>query len=309
MGVTLGEARAVVLAVAWRGKYNSGLKIENRLIRMGFLTWPVRAATVAIATLASMASPFVVSGAAQTLSVVHSAACGGDGGNYGARLLGSAWPGGFTGVPVHSNGSDSRYDEGCENSATSPSGATIPTGTKWQCTELVNRLYVTKGWINTTWPGDGDTMWTKAPDGLQGVPQGSISYVSPGDVVSINVYDSGSLQADGHVLVVSAVSGSAVTYVSQNAGQNTVATVTSSGALSDGKLTVDRSGAWTYAVLGIVHAPTVRGGPLSRPFAVDRSSASMDVFFRTPSGGLAEDYWTSAGGWVNQGLPGGADVG
>ena len=34
----------------------------------------------------------------------------------------------------------------------------------------------------------------------------------------------------------------------------------------------------------------------------------MDVVFRTPSGSLAEDFWTSETGWVNQGLPGGADV-
>ena len=34
----------------------------------------------------------------------------------------------------------------------------------------------------------------------------------------------------------------------------------------------------------------------------------MDVFFRTPSRGLAEDYWSVSGGWVNQPLPGGADV-
>ena len=46
----------------------------------------------------------------------------------------------------------------------------------------------------------------------------------------------------------------------------------------------------------------------SHPSAIARSASSMDVFFRTPSGSLAEDYWTATGGWVSQGLPGGTDV-
>ena len=99
-------------------------------------------------------------------------------------------------------------------------------------------------------------MWKMAPDGLKGVPQGSITSIAPGDVVSINDYYNGALQPSGHVLIVSAVNGSAVTYVSQNAGSNTTATVTTTGNLSGGDLTVKRSGDWTYKVLGIVHAPT-----------------------------------------------------
>jgi hypothetical protein len=34
----------------------------------------------------------------------------------------------------------------------------------------------------------------------------------------------------------------------------------------------------------------------------------MDVFFRTGSGQLAEDYWGANTGWSNQTLPGGSDV-
>src|SRR5215469_13080026 len=117
--------------------------------------------------------------------------CGGDGGNFGAQLRGRAWPGGFTGVPVYSNGPDSGYDRGCENSALSPSGKRILTGTEWQCVELVNRLYITKGRITTTWRGNGgrstpnilDSMYDLAPKSLRKnkQPQGSISHVSPGD--------------------------------------------------------------------------------------------------------------------------------
>jgi hypothetical protein len=31
------------------------------------------------------------------------------------------------------------------NTAKTPKGVTVPTGTEWQCVELVNCLYVTKG--------------------------------------------------------------------------------------------------------------------------------------------------------------------
>jgi CHAP domain len=195
--------------------------------------------------------------------------CGGDGGNYGAQLLGGAWAGGFTGVPVYSNGADSAYDGGCQNSAITPSGKKVVTGTKWQCTELVNRLYATKGWISAPWPGYGgrsslsarDSMYDMAPKSLSKEPNGSISHLDPGDVVSINVYKpSGAFEPDGHVLVVSAVSGSKITYVSQNAGTNTTATVTTTGTFGGGKLTVNPSGKWTYQVIGVVHAPAQSAG-------------------------------------------------
>ena len=190
--------------------------------------------------------------------VSRASTCGSDGGNFGTELLGSAWPGRFTGVPVYSNGPSSSYDNGCENKATTPNGVTVPTGTEWQCVELVNRLYVTKGWINTTWYGDGDTMWNRAPDGLKGVRQGSISYLAPGDVVSIDAQpppvDGVQQPEEPHVLIVSAVNGSMLTFVSQNAG-TTTARVTTSGTLSGGTLTMATRGGWNYPVKGVVHAP------------------------------------------------------
>jgi alpha-tubulin suppressor-like RCC1 family protein len=165
------------------------------------------------------------------------------------------------GVPVYSNGPSSSYDNGCENKAQTPKGVTVQTGTEWQCVELVNRLYVTKGWIDTHWYGDGDTMWSQAPDGLKGVRQGSITYLAPGDVVSVEVQlppINGVQQPEepsGHVLIVSGVSGSNITFVNQNAGKNTTATVTTSGILVGETLKVAASGGWTYPVEGVVHAP------------------------------------------------------
>ena len=83
-------------------------------------------------------------------------------------------------------GPDSSFYGKCEYSVVSPvTGKAVETGVEWQCVELVNRLYVTKGWITMTWHGDGDTMWKKAPPGPGGVPlksepQGSISHLAPG---------------------------------------------------------------------------------------------------------------------------------
>ena len=168
---------------------------------------------------------------------------------------------------MYSDGSSSGYYPSCTNSVVSPvTRKAVDTGAEWQCVELVNRLYITNGWITTTWHGDGDTMWKKAPPGPNGVPlesqpQGSISYLASGDVVSIEVQPppvNGVLpptEDSGHVLIVSAVSGTSITFVSQNAGKNTAATVISYGTLSGGKLKVDPSGSWTYPVDGVVHAP------------------------------------------------------
>ena len=93
---------------------------------MRWRIWRVRAmaATVTFALagsgLAGMAAPaFAAGGLASTGSTVTASSCGGDGGNYGAELLGSTWQGGFTGVPVYSNGSSSAYDGGfgCQQSS------------------------------------------------------------------------------------------------------------------------------------------------------------------------------------------------
>jgi hypothetical protein len=193
-------------------------------------------------------------------------------GTCGSVLLaGTSWLSG-SGVDVMSNGSDEGSGTSCGGSAQNSANG-ITTGSKWQCTELVNRLYATKGWISSTWhgnggessPGAGDSMYGEAPSSLSKQPNGSISSVGPGDVVSINLFDAGSFVADGHVLIVNtsgSVTGGTIPLVSQNAGDGSNATVTSSANLSNGSLTIPKSGAWTYSVIGVVHAPgSATGNP------------------------------------------------
>jgi hypothetical protein len=121
--------------------------------------WVTHSMTSVVALAALLSVSIGLSTPAVAQGVVDATACGPGGGNFGDQLLNSAWPGGFTGVPVYCNGPDAAYDGGCTNSATyAPTGAPIPTGTEWQCVELVNRLHVTKGRINTTWHGDGDVI-------------------------------------------------------------------------------------------------------------------------------------------------------
>jgi hypothetical protein len=145
-------------------------------------------------------------------------------------LAGSSWLGG-SGVPVYSNGRDEGSGSSCggTNYITNRYVSRVESGSEWQCTELVNRLYLTRGWTRSFWPGEGgesalgahDSMYDEAPPGLSSQPNGSISYVGPGDVVSINEFKNGVFEADGHVAVVNTpdrVTSGQVDLVSQNSG-------------------------------------------------------------------------------------------
>jgi surface antigen len=103
----------------------------------------------------------------------------------------------------------------------------------------------------------------------------------------------------GHVAFVTGVNGSQITVSQYNYHE-------------DGNYSTQSGAPGQLGFSSFVHFEMyeVGGGTsVSRPSAIHRSSTSMDVFFRTTSESLAEDYWTSTGGWVNQSLPGGVDVG
>lgn len=149
------------------------------------------------------------------------------------RLDGSNWLGG-QGVDVYGGG------DGTWNSVNG-----VQTGLKWQCVELINRLYLSKGWISSRWVGDGNELYASAPASLSKQPNGSITSIKPGDVVAMN--DGGF----GHAAIVNSVSGSTVQVVNQN-----TQSVYSTATLSGGTLSNFLSG---YTVQGVIHAPAGNG--------------------------------------------------
>ena len=193
-------------------------------------------------------------------------------------LAGSKWLGG-DGVPVKSNGQYQGEGTSCGTTLNSVDG--ITTGYEWQCVELVDRLYVTRGWINSYWPGNGgdsvpgqtDSMYDEAPAYLSKQADGSISYVGPGDVVSVNEFVDGVQQDDGHVFIVNTtgpVTSGSVRLISQNDGTASAPIVKSTGTLSSGSLTVSSQDGLTYQVIGVVHAPG--GMPAEAPLPANAAS-------------------------------------
>lgn len=168
-------------------------------------------------------------------------------------LVGSAWLNG-RGVDVKSNGVYTGQGTSCAG------------GTRWQCIELVNRLYLARGWISRHWNGNGghsspgrhDSLYDLAPSSLAKQANGSISYVGPGDVVSIDVYANGKFLAAGHVLIVNSsrrlVSGT-VPLVSQNSGSTGQDVPTAAATLNGGRLWMAPRGPYSFSVIGVVHAP------------------------------------------------------
>jgi hypothetical protein len=171
------------------------------------------------------------------------------------------------GVDVFSNGPSYEGGTGDCSSATSKVNGVV-AGQEWQCPEFVNRLYLSEGWItgSTTssspaWPGNaGPEFYDEAPSNLTKQLNGSVSYLGPGDVVVINVYNYGAPDG-GHVLVVndsSDVSSGTVNLVSQNSGSETNSEPVVQATISGGSVTNVTGGnaEWTYTVYGVVHAPT-----------------------------------------------------
>ncbi len=213
-------------------------------------------------------------------------------------LSGSSWLGG-NGVNVYSNGGDEGTGVSCGGTST-VNGVTA--GSEWQCVELVNRLYLTRGWISSTWSGDGDTLYANAPGNLTKQPNGSVSDLGPGDVLSINVDDNGSPLDGGHALIVndsSDVSSGTVQLVSENGASNQ--SPTASATISNGTVTIPSSGGYSYPVIGVIHAPGAGGGgPMNKlsVAAVLQSDGNQNVYYVGANGQLFNWYFSSTG-WSN----------
>jgi hypothetical protein len=85
------------------------------------------------------------------------------------ELGGSSWLSGG-GVNVYSNGNSASNDSGanCVTVSGAPgdshcSAGNVWSGEKWQCVEMVNRLYLTSGWTTATWSGNGNTLVNSVP--------------------------------------------------------------------------------------------------------------------------------------------------
>jgi len=160
-------------------------------------------------------------------------------------ISGSAWLGG-QGVDVRSNGPNTGTGSSCRGYTTNLSASPPQWGNGWQCVELVNRLYMSRGWISGTWTGNGADMYNTAPTTLSKQPQGSISYIAPGDVV---VFGTNFFSGFGHAGVVGTTSGTTGQLYSQNTG-----TTVWSLSLSAESLTAP--GVATAAqIIGVVHRP------------------------------------------------------
>ena len=214
------------------------------------------------------------------------------GGSGVVLLAGSSWLGG-EGVDVCSNSPSSTDNFG------SHSTNGVYDGEMWQCVELPVRLYLTRGWITSTWWGNGDTMASpkNVPPGLTEQNNGSITYLSPGDVVSLGNATTGTNHDDGgHAAVVNSVSGSTVQLINQNAE-----VVTSQATFVNSTLTIMNWPGWY--VIGVVHAPG--GGPQptkaadpSPAVAVNASSGLATAVADGPGHSLYT-YWQDATGTWN----------
>jgi hypothetical protein len=161
-------------------------------------------------------------------------------------LSGSGWLGG-RGVDVISNGDDSTSVWG-NSYAVTPQGQREYAGQEWQCVELVNRLYLTMGWITTRWAGNGGQMFDTAPPSLQKQAQGSVSWIGPGDVVVLSHQD-----GLGHAGVVDTVTINADGSRSVQTVNENVAAVYATMVLRNGSITLN---GWSgYTPVGVVHAP------------------------------------------------------
>ena len=159
-----------------------------------------------------------------------------------------------TGVNICTTGDDS------DNYVNNISGISTLSGLKWECVELVNRLYLTKGWAVAHWSGNGNTLVNSVPSGLIKQNNGAVSYINPGDVITFNYTG----DSHGHAAIINTYDPS--TGVAQVINQNTsslymTATLTS-GSLSAG--TANFTSAWNgFTVQAIVHHPAKHWIPLA----------------------------------------------
>lgn len=186
------------------------------------------------------------------------------------ELAANGWLGGA--VDVYSNGNSSGNTWG--QSYVTVGGAPKLAGDKWQCVELINRLYLSKGWMSSTWYGNGNTLKNSVPSGLNYEANGNVNSLEAGDVVTL---DDGGF---GHAGVIESVNGSSVRIVNQNTDA-----VYSTASFSNKTLAMN--GWLGYTIQGVVHKPASSAPPTS-PAA--NASASSTPLHGNWVGDAREDF-------------------
>lgn len=160
-------------------------------------------------------------------------------------VAGGDWMGG-QGVDVHSNGSQQTTGYSCKGEAEVYNLSATPAqyGFGWQCVELANRLYASKGWFSKLWLGSDTNygakyLYTYAANGkypgLLAKANGSGYIPVPGDMI---IHNSGTY---GHVALVDRVDGGTLFAVEQNnnsTGRTSYSFDSKTGAASKSNTTI-----------------------------------------------------------------------
>jgi len=203
-------------------------------VRRDFASLLRAVATTLVVTLVVLLSPVAFgTGHATTLT------CG------SVLKAGSQWLGGL-GVDVRFN-SGPATDSCTHRYFLDPAHPASQRGWGWQCVELINRLYWNRGWITQQWVGNGYQMYGTAPSNLARRLEGSVDFLSPGDVV---VFNTSFFNGFGHVAVVEDFAGGSGHLLSQNVGTSFEWPVT----LSGGTISVPGR-AVPSQITGVVHHP------------------------------------------------------
>ncbi|MCG2794336.1 MAG: CHAP domain-containing protein [Actinomycetia bacterium] len=156
-------------------------------------------------------------------------------------------------------------------------------GQKWQCVELVQRLYAEKWGYPSIWPVRyGYEMFEKAPVGIEKHANGDKNS-SPvwGDVIVFGSLYEGDV---GHVSIVTGVEGGRVFLVHQNFGDEGKATITIDGNNNLGKLGLYQPLGWLHPAGEYTGPRVVVGGGASNAmllilFAVMVICLTVSIFF------------------------------
>src|SRR5262249_7674132 len=143
--------------------------------------------------------------------------------------------------------------------------------------------------------GNGNSLINNVPSGLTAENNGSISYVNTGDVITLNGY------TYGHAAIVSSISGSTLTIISQNASLSSTASITS-GSLAGANATFSMSGWSGYSLQSIIHhsVPTSSSLPTHKDIAWYAGSTLFafqgNAYGTTANvSGYSQPYWAGAG--------------